>query len=177
MDATLIGIVIALMAATAAVTWQIARRAALQAEAARQQANIDLVMAMWDGVIYRADRETVLRYVHPDYKQHNPNVLPGREGVLQLVELIANPVPGIEPAAHKTFNRAVAQGEYVVIIWDQDQPDPHNPGETYVGQAFDMFRVAGGQVVEHWDDTRKKPRPWTRAAAAEAAASISQEEI
>ena len=177
MDATLIGIVIGLMVATAAVTWQVARRSALHAETARQQANIDLVMAMWDGVIYRGDREAVLRYVHPDYKQHNPNVLQGREGVLQLVELIANPVPGIEPAAHKTFNRAVAQGEYVVIIWDQDQPDPHNPGETYVGQAFDMFRVAGGQVVEHWDDTRKKARPWTRAAAQEAAAAIPKEEI
>lgn len=177
MDATTIGVVIGLMAATAAVTWQVAGRSALQAEATRQQANIDLVMAMWEGVIYRGDREAVLRYVHPDYKQHNPNVLQGREGVLQLVELIANPVPGIEPAAHKTFNRALAQGEYVAIIWDQDQPDPHNPGETYVGQAFDMFRVAGGQVVEHWDDTRKKALPWTRAAAQEAAAAIPQEEI
>lgn len=176
MDATLIGGVAALIAGTAALTWYLARRSALQQDSRRQQANIDLVMAMWDGVIYQADREAVLRYVHPDYKQHNPNVLPGREGVLQLVELIANPVPGIEPAAHKTFNQAVAQGEYVVIIWDQDQPDPHNPGETYVGQAFDMFRVVGGQVVEHWDDTRKKARPWTRAAAAEAAASIPQEE-
>lgn len=172
-----IGFVVALVAATALISWHLARRSAMQREAARQQANIDLVMAMWDGVIYRADREAVMRYVHPDYKQHNPNVLPGREGVLQLVELIANPVPGIEPAAHKTFNRAVAQGEYVVIIWDQDQPDPHNPGQTYVGQAFDMFRVAGGQVVEHWDDTRKKARPWTRAAAADAAAEIPQEEI
>lgn len=167
---------LALMAITAAVSWRLAGKAALRAEAARQQANIDLVMAMWEGVIYRGDREAVLRFVHPDYKQHNPNVLPGREGVLQLVELIANPVPGIDPAAHKTFNCAVAQGDLVVIIWDQDQPDPLDPGKTYVGQAFDMFRVAGGQVVEHWDDTRKKARPWTRAAAAEAAAAIPQQE-
>jgi predicted SnoaL-like aldol condensation-catalyzing enzyme len=164
-----LGGAILLVGTTALVTWLLVRRA----EAARQQANIDLVMAMWDGVIYQADRAAVLRYVHPDYKQHNPNVLPGREGVLQLVELIANPVPGIEPAARKTFNRAVAQGDMVVIIWDQDQPDPHNPGETYVGQAFDMFRVAGSQVVEHWDDTRKKARPWTRAAADEAKADAA----
>lgn len=164
---------ILLVAVTAAVTWHMARRQAGQQEAAQEQANIDLVLAMWDGVIYQADREAVLRYVHPEYKQHNPNVLQGREGVLQLVELIANPVPGIEPAAHKTFNRAVAQGEYVVIIWDQSQHDPIVPGETYVGQAFDMFRVVGGQVVEHWDDTRKKARPWTRAAAADAAAGAA----
>ena len=176
MGMTLVAGAVLLVAATAAITWNIAQRQALQRETAREQANIDLVMAMWDGVIYKADREAVMRYVHPDYVQHNPNVAQGREGVLQLVELIANPVPGIEPAAPKTFNRAVAQGEYVAIIWDQPQPDPQAPGETYIGQAFDMFRVVDGQVVEHWDDTRKKARAWTREAAAEAAAANSTEQ-
>lgn len=149
---------LALVGATAAVTWRLAQ----SQEEKREQANIDLVLEMWDGVIYRADRDAVMKYIAPDYRQHNPNVEQGREGVLKLIELIKDTPPGMVPPGKKTFMKAVAQGEYVVIIWTQPQPDPHNPGETYSGEAFDMFRVQNGQVVEHWDDTRKALRPWRR---------------
>ena len=151
----------ALVATTAAITWKIAQRQTLRTE----QANIDMVLTMWDGVINRADREAVMKYIAPDYRQHNPNVAQGRDGVLKLISLIKDPPPGMVPPGHKTFLRAVAQGDYVVIIWDQPQPDPHNPGQTYTGQAFDMFRVKNGKVIEHWDDTRKALRPWTRDGA------------
>lgn len=126
----------------------------------REAANVKLVLAMWDGVINRADRAAVMRYIAPDYKQHNPNVAQGRDGVLELIQIIRNAPPGFTPPGRKTLLRAVAQGDFVVLIWNQPQPDPTANGETYTGQAFDMFRVKGGQVVEHWDDTRKSVRPW-----------------
>lgn len=147
-----------LIAATAAGTWTFAQK---QIED-REQANIDLVLDMWDGVINRADRATVMKYIARNYVQHNPNVAQGRDGVLQLISLIKNPPPGMVPPGRKTFLRAVAQGEYVVIIWNQPQPDPLKAGAFYEGQAFDMFRVQNGKVIEHWDDTRKALRPWTR---------------
>jgi|GEM_PF-1841790 len=165
-DAGIVIVVILAAAAGSAAGWKLA----LRRKHAHERDNIALVLDMWDGVITRADRAAAMRYIHPDYKQHNPNVLQGREGVLQLIELIANPVPGVEPPGKKTFRHALAQGEYVAVIWDQPQPDPQAPGEFYTGQAFDMFRVVDGQVVEHWDDTRKKARAWTREAAAQAAA-------
>lgn len=149
----------ALMAVTALVTWRIA----LRQEEKREQANIELVLDMWDGVINRADPDVVMKYIAEDYIQHNPNVAQGRAGVLELVSLIRNPPPAMIPPGKKTFMKAVAQGEYVVIIWSQPQPDPHNPGETYLGEAFDMFRLENGQIVEHWDDTRKALHPWRRA--------------
>jgi predicted SnoaL-like aldol condensation-catalyzing enzyme len=147
-----------LVGVTAAVTWQLARGS----EEKRELANIKLVLDMWDGVINRADRDAVMKYIAEDYKQHNPNVAQGREGVLELISLIKNTPPGMVPPGKKNLMRAVAQGEYVVIIWNQPQPDPHEPGKTYSGEAFDMFRVRNGQVIEHWDDTRKALRPWRR---------------
>lgn len=147
-----------LVAVTVGVTWQVAQRG----EERREAANIALVLDMWDGVINRADRAAVMKYIAPDYRQHNPNVAQGRQGVLELIDVIRDPPPDMVPPGRKTFRHALAQGEYVAIIWDQPQPDPRDPGKTYVGQAFDMFRVQGGQVVEHWDDTRKASRPWTR---------------
>ncbi len=151
---------IVLAAATAAVTW----RLALSREQNREQANIALVLDMWDGVINRADRAAVMKYIAPDYRQHNPNVAQGRDGVLELISIIKNTPPGMVPPGKKTLLKAVAQGEYVVVIWTQPQPDPLNPGQTYSGEAFDMFRVQNGQVIEHWDDTRKALRPWRREA-------------
>jgi predicted SnoaL-like aldol condensation-catalyzing enzyme len=147
-----------LIAATAAISWRLAQ----SAQERREQANIDLVLAMWDGVINRADRDAVMKYVAEDYVQHNPNVAQGRAGVLELISLIKDPPAHMVPPGKKTFKKAIAQGDHVVIIWSQPQPDPHHPGATYDGEAFDMFRIRDGQVVEHWDDTRKALQPWRR---------------
>ena len=154
---TIAGAVV-LAATAAAITWQIAQ----SREHRHEQANIQLVLNMWDGVINHADPAAVMKYVAPDYIQHNPNVAQGRQGVLDLVSVIKNPPPGMIPPGKKTFFKAVAQGEYVAVIWTQPQPDPLNPGKTYTGEAFDMFRVRNGRVIEHWDDTRKALRPWRR---------------
>jgi predicted SnoaL-like aldol condensation-catalyzing enzyme len=148
--------VLLLMAVTALATWWLT----LNHERKREQANIGLVLDMWDGVINRADRDTVMKYIAEDYIQHNPNVAQGRDGVLELISIIKNTPPGMVPPGKKTFKKALAQGDHVVIIWSQPQPDPHNPGQTYEGEAFDMFRLRDGKVVEHWDDTRKALRPW-----------------
>jgi len=150
--------VLLLVAGTAAITWRLAHRAVER----RAQANIDLVLEMWDGVINRADPDVVMKYIAEDYVQHNPNVAQGRAGVLELVSLIRNPPPHMVPPGKKTFQKAIAQGDYVVVMWSQPQPDPHNPGATYDGEAFDVFRIKDGQVVEHWDDTRKALNPWRR---------------
>ena len=125
-----------------------------------EERNASTVLAMWQGGTYEGDREAVLKYMHPDYIQHNVNMPSGRENVLHLVELIRNTPEGFVPPGHKELVRTVAQGDYVVVIWEQAQPDPTRPGETYMGHAFDMFRLEDGMIVEHWDDTRKWPRPW-----------------
>lgn len=101
-----------------------------------------------------------MKYIAEDYIQHNPNVQQGREGILVVTKLIRQQPEGFVAPGRKTPLHVVAEGDLVVVIWNQPQPDPNKPGETYIGQAFDMFRVKDGMVVEHWDDTRKSPRPW-----------------
>ncbi len=133
---------------------------------AQEARNAEIVMAMWQGVIYDGDSDAVLKYIHPDYIQHNVNMPSGREHVLHLVRLIRNTPPDFVPPGRKELLRTVAQGDFVVVIWEQPQPDPTRPGETYTGHAFDMFRLEDGLVIEHWDDTRKWPRPWNETQPA-----------
>jgi predicted SnoaL-like aldol condensation-catalyzing enzyme len=134
-------------------------------ESTLEERNAAIVVAMWQGIIYEGDREAVFKYIHPDYIQHNVNMPSGREHMLHLVELIRNKPKDFTPPAHKELVRTVAQGDYVVTIWEQAQPDPTRPGETYLGHSFDMYRLEDGLIMEHWDDTRKWPRPWTEEKA------------
>jgi len=126
-----------------------------------QERNAEIVMTMWQGVIYDGSREAVLKYIDPSYLQHNVNMPSGRDHLLHLVDMINNPPKDFVPPARKELVRTVSEGDYVVVIWEQQQPDPHRPGETYLGHAFDMYRLENGMIMEHWDDTRKWPRPWS----------------
>ena len=125
-----------------------------------QQRNVDTVLAMWEGVIWNGDKQAALRYVAPDYIQHNVNMPSGRDALLRLADIVKNPPAGFPVPGHKTVLYTMAQDDRVIVIWNQPQPDPVEPGKTYVGQSFDMFRLKDGVIVEHWDDTRKSARPW-----------------
>lgn len=122
--------------------------------------NSRIVMDMWQKVIREGSREAVLRYIAPGYIQHNVNMPSGRDHLLRLVDIINDTPADFKPPRYKELVRTVAQGDHVVVIWEQEQDDPNVPGATYVGHAFDMFRLEDGMIVEHWDDTRKWPKPW-----------------
>ena len=52
---------------------------------------------------------------------------------------------------------AFAKGDYVVLIWEREAKDPSDPTKMYKYNDFDLFRVANGKFVEHWDGAMKNP--------------------
>jgi predicted SnoaL-like aldol condensation-catalyzing enzyme len=122
---------------------------AMAATAAQEEANKTLVLAMWKGVIEDADEAAVMRYIAPDYIQHNTALPHGRAGLIEGVRRLK---AGQAPHAPKTLVAAVAQGDLVVLVWTREVPDPADPKRTAKANRFDMFRVKGKLVVEHWDD-------------------------
>jgi predicted SnoaL-like aldol condensation-catalyzing enzyme len=128
--------------------------AAQAGEATRLEQNKELVFDMWQGVITNLDEAAVMRYIAPNYKQHNPNVAQGRQGLLEAVR--RSKAQGGKHSI-KRLIATFAEGDLVVLVWDRDLPDPKNPGQIYTNNAFDMFRVERGMVVEHWDDAHKNP--------------------
>jgi predicted SnoaL-like aldol condensation-catalyzing enzyme len=127
---------------------------ASSAEKTLQEKNKQLVLDMWKGVITELDEAAVMRYIAPNYIQHNPNVAQGRQGLLEAVRR-ARAQGGRHSV--KRLIATFAEGDLVVLVWDRDLPDPKNPGRIYTNNAFDMFRVKDGMVVEHWDDVHKNP--------------------
>jgi len=153
-DMTSVGLKLVLAAALASVVSLPVHAADTPEEAKNKQ----LVLDMWQGVIVDNLPEAVLRYISPNYIQHNPNIAPGRDGLYNAVKGLAEARknPNAKPHTTKRLIHAFADGDLVALTWDVDAPDPANPGKTYVANSFDMFRMKDGLVVEHWDDVRKK---------------------
>lgn len=120
-------------------------------------ANKRLVYDMYREVIDANREELADRYMAADYIQHNPNLPTGREAVkAHLAALDDLPV---EPSLRRPLVAMVAEGDLVVQAVMFEHPDPRHDGHTYTTTGFDMFRIANGRLVEHWDAATKGAPP------------------
>jgi len=109
---------------------------------ADEQANLDLVLAMFAEVLNPMDSSAVPRFIAPDYIQHNQAVEPGREALMAFLDVIREQTP---EAVHDV-KRAFVDGDHVTVHYHVRRW----PGD--LGWAvIDIFRVEDGLIVEHWD--------------------------
>jgi predicted SnoaL-like aldol condensation-catalyzing enzyme len=115
---------------------------------AAEQANLDLVLAMYRDVLMPMDSARVDDYISPDYLQHSSLAEPGVAALKDFLDLVRSQSPG---ATH-TIKRAFVDGDHV-IIHHHVVRFASDPGLAVV----DIFRVANGSIVEHWDVLQDVP--------------------
>ncbi len=94
----------------------------------------------------------------PGYIQHNPNVPQGRDGFKTFMSRVPGRVP--EPIKEEWKNPPVltlVNGPYSFMMWDRKVKDPADPSKEYVWNHYDVVRIEGGKIKEHWDEAVINP--------------------
>jgi predicted SnoaL-like aldol condensation-catalyzing enzyme len=111
-------------------------------------ANKKLVFDFWRVVLqaHRVDRAP--EFLAESYIQHNPNVATGRAAFMAFFGRF--PADPIKDSIDELVS-IVAERDLVVVALRRELPDLEHEGQTYTTTWFDMFRLANGKIVEHWD--------------------------
>jgi predicted SnoaL-like aldol condensation-catalyzing enzyme len=112
--------------------------------------NKRLVYDFWREVFEAGQLELAEKYMAEGYLQHNPNVPTGRAAFVEFFGKIRKPKP-IEAKVAAPLVAVTAEGNLVVLSFVREQADPKDPTKKYTTTWFDMFRIEGGKIVEHWD--------------------------
>ena len=118
-------------------------------------ANKRLVYDFWREVFEGGHMEFAEKYLSESYIQHNPTVPTGRAGFVAFFEKFAKPKP-IEARVKAPLVAIVAEGDRVILSFVREAPDPKDPSMKYTTTWFDMFRIEGGKIAEHWDPAMKR---------------------
>lgn len=107
-----------------------------------EEANLNLVLAMFEHVLNPMDSGAVDRFISADYIQHNQGAEPGREGLKRFLDMIREQTPD---AVHDV-KRAFVDGDHVTVHYHVRRT-PDDLGWAVI----DIFRIEDGMIAEHWD--------------------------
>lgn len=92
--------------------------------------------------------EAFAKFVGPYYKQHNPTVPDGVEGSKAAFKAFLPQFPEFS----FTSRRIISSGN-MVVVHSHSKMGKDDRGAAVV----DIFRLAHGKIVEHWDVSQKLP--------------------
>src|SRR5262249_17844941 len=117
-------------------------------------ANKRLVYDFWREVFEAGHMELAEKYMAESYIQHNPNVPTGRAAFVEFFAKFKKP-KAIEARVAAPLVAVVAEGDLVVLAFAREVADPQDAAKKYSTAWFDMFRIEGGKIAEHWDPAQK----------------------
>ena len=118
-------------------------------------ANKRIVYDFWREVFEGRHMDLAEKYMAESYIQHYPNVPTGRAAFVEFFSKLSGPKP-IEAQVKAPLVALVAEGDFVVLSFVRELPDPKDPTKKYTTTWFDMFRLEGGKIAEHWDGAQKQ---------------------
>lgn len=114
--------------------------------------NKAIVRRLYAEVMGKGNMTEADALLSPEYVEHLPVPTPGREGLKQLVLMVLSAFPDIHP----TVEDAVAEGDRVAVRIVARGTQQHAfmgippSGKAVEWREMHIYRVTGGQIVEHW---------------------------
>lgn len=111
--------------------------------------NREIVRSFVDDVLINGQLDKLEKYIDNGcYSEHNPRI---GDGLSALRSYLSNAAPneGIT-VKYDTMHRLLAEGNFVLTASEGSVNGVHS-------SFFDLFLVADGKIVEHWDTTEAVP--------------------
>ena len=111
------------------------------------EANKKNVVEFYDLIINKKDFESARKYVGDRYKQHNPRVAEGTDGLRTHIEDLKANFPDVR----SEIKKIIAEGEYVVLHVHSRRTPKRQLA------IIEIFRLENGKIAEHWDVVQEIP--------------------
>ncbi|MFV0292694.1 MAG: nuclear transport factor 2 family protein [Paracoccus sp. (in: a-proteobacteria)] len=115
----------------------------------QEEANRELVIEFYDRFFNQHDISAASELITEDYIQHNPQVPDGRAPLVSYFSGFFSE----NPESRARIVRSAADGDLVWLHIESTNGDKA-PAQAVI----DIFRVKGGQIVEHWDVIQNIPQ-------------------
>ena len=115
----------------------------------KTEVNRELVRSFVDEVIINGQLDRLEHYVDAEgYTEHNPHMA---DGLLSLRSVLSEPASnGKRMIQYERMHRLLAEGNFVLTVSEGSHNGVHS-------SFYDLYRVAHGKIVEHWDTTEAIP--------------------
>ncbi len=123
---------------------------------AQEKKNLEIAVVEFKDILQYGHVELAEKVMAPTYIQHNPNVPTGRAAFVEFFSRTRKPEP-IKAEWKDKPELTIVSGSYVFMMFKRENKDPDDPAKTYPAYWFDMVRVDGGLIQEHWDAAVKNP--------------------
>ncbi len=107
--------------------------------------NRALIGRFLGSVVIKAKHDRLPGFMDPKYIEHNPSLSDGIESLRASLEA---KIDGIREIDYHIVHRILAQGNFVLSVCEGERACIHTA-------FYDLFRLDGGKIVEHWDTTEK----------------------
>lgn len=105
-------------------------------------ANKELVRAFVDDILVHGRMDKLAGYFEGDrYVQHNPQIADGLSGLAAALEALAK--AGVT-MTYDITHRVFGEGSFVLAVSEGEFGGRHSA-------FYDLFRIDGGKIAEHWD--------------------------
>ena len=120
------------------------------AQLARTEANRTFVREFIETVLIDRRLDQLDRYIDSArFTEHNPELEDGVEALEARLEAVSGDRPVVE---YERLHRVLAEGSFVLSVSEGFRAGTHS-------SFYDLFRIAEGKLVEHWDTVEAVPAP------------------
>ncbi len=117
-------------------------------ELARTDSNREIVRSFVDDILINGRLEKLARYIDEErYTEHNPRMADGLAALHSALKATSDEGRTIE---YDRLHRVLAEGDFVLSVSEGSRGGIHSA-------FYDLFRVAEGKLVEHWDTVEAIP--------------------